>query len=199
MQGVDLGNDGLRPKRETESEEQGEDARDDGAGAIIGFAPAPRGHHPTQHARGEQGNKTHCQRTAQAAEKIHLPCGIADGQQLEKPGEERPERISGRMGHAEVLGRDNKLARVEQPDIGHGGVKINRAADQSGDAGSDPIGTREEGRTPGARNGLLGELVFGHRKRTGEQTLSRRARQAQAVRQQAIRSGRRAIFPRSRP
>jgi hypothetical protein len=48
------------------------------------------------------------------------------------------------MRHAEVLRGDDEFAGVEQTDIRLGRVKVNRAADQSGNQGRPPIGLEEE-------------------------------------------------------
>ena len=68
VQRVNLGNDRLRPKRKTESEEQSEADRDQAGderghfgGSVI---RAPPGHHPTQHRRGEQRGGPDRERTA---------------------------------------------------------------------------------------------------------------------------------------
>ena len=49
------------------------------------------------------------------------------------------------MRHAKVLRGDDELSGVEQTDIRLGRVKINRAADQSGDQSRPPIGLEEDG------------------------------------------------------
>ena len=104
---------------------------------------APPWHHPAQHARGQQGRGPDGQRAAETAEEIDLPRGIAQRQKLEKPREERPERISRRMRHTEMLGGHDELAGVEEADVRLRGVKIDRPADQGGRQCDQPVGPDE--------------------------------------------------------
>ena len=137
MQRVNLRNHRLRPHRKAERKEQ----RRRHGHREIQSAPArqPLPEDPPRRTRKQRRHQTRRERATQAAEQINLPRRIPKREQLKGPREHRPQRIPGRVRHAEMLRRHNELARIQQRHIRRRRPKIHRPRNRCGNQPRHPI------------------------------------------------------------
>ena len=140
MQGIHLRNDGLGPHRLAEGEHEGKGQRDELQQPFLPGAQDAVEAPPLQ-AGEERGTETHRQGGADSTENRHLPGRVAQWQEQEQPGQQCPQWIPGRVGHAEMLGGDDELAGVQQGHIGRRRPDVNGQADPRRNEGRDPIGS----------------------------------------------------------
>ncbi len=93
---------------------------------------------------GEEGEDGVGHGAEERAEEVDAPGESAEGQDVrEQKARHGPERVAGRMAHAELGRGGDELARILERDVGRERGDVDAKRDEEDDGGGDPIGPQK--------------------------------------------------------